>query len=268
MFPTTPEIIVHLNRLVGEAARLGPVLPVALLFAVSLAEAVFLPRSTRIKTAVAAFVVLCGVGGGALLRWEQQRSRETAAGQTADQAATESAALKGLWAQLDALSRTLPPPSNEPEGKFDTPENALASLSAKVAIIDNQVTALQAGAIGRSIDPPTAIKLADYLRQYGSYRVVVTCAPSDVEAYAYANQLVGILKAAGWDATGPEATANAVEGPAMGIVVLMRDPTAPDAAKILLDAFNQWNIPHRPGIAADETIPDTATVELFVAKKP
>jgi hypothetical protein len=267
VFPT-PEIIAHLNRLVGEAARLGPVLPVALLFVVALAEAVFLPRSMRVKVAAAIVVVLCGLGAGALLRWEQRTNHETAAGQAADQAAAESAVLKGLWAQLDALSQTLPSPSKEPAGKFDSPEDALASLSAKVATIGDQVTALKAGAIGRSIDPATAMKLADYLRQYGSYRAVVTCAPGDVEAYAYATQLVGILKAAGWDANGPEATANAVEGPAMGIMVLMRDPTAPDAAKILLDAFNQENIPHRPGIAADETIPDAATVELYVAKKP
>jgi hypothetical protein len=267
VFPT-PEIIAHLSRLVDEAARLGPVLPVALLFVVALAEAVLIPRSMRSRAAVTAVVVLLGLGAGALLHWEQHRSRETAAGQAADQAATESAALKGLWAQLDALSQKLPPPSNEPAGKFGTPEEALASLSAKVATIGDQVTALKAGAIGRSIDPSTAMKLADYLRQYGSYRVVVTCAPNNIEAHTYANQLVGILKTAGWDANGPEATANVEEGPTMGVMVLMRDPTAPDAAKILLDAFNHWNIPHRPGIAADETIPDTATVELFVAKKP
>jgi len=252
----------------GEVAHVGPVLPAALLFAVALAEAVFLPRERRSKAVAAVVVVLVGLGAGVLLRWEQHHSREMAAGQAADQAATESAALKGLWAQLDALSQKLPPPSNEPAGKFGTPEEALASLSAKVATIGDQVTALKAGAIGRSIDPATAMKLADYLRQYGSYRVVVTCAPNNVEAFTYATQIVGILKTAGWDANGPEATANVEEGSAMGVMVLMRDPTAPDAAKILLDAFNQWNIPHRPGIAADETIPDTATVELFVAKKP
>ena len=267
MYPT-PEVIAQLDRLLGEAARLGPVLPVALLFALALAEAVFLPRSLRAKTVAAVIVALCGLGAGALLRWEQRKSQDAAAGQAADQVAAESAALKGLWAQLDALSQKLPPPAKEPDRKFDTPEDALASLSAKVATIGDQAAALKDGAIGRSIDPATAMKLTDYLRQYGSYRVVVTCAPNDVEAFAYATQLVGILRAAGWDANGPEAIANAVEGPAMGIMVLMRDPSAPDAAKILLDAFNQWNIPHRPGIAADETIPDTATVELFVAKKP
>jgi hypothetical protein len=54
----------------------------------------------------------------------------------------------------------------------------------------------------------------------------------------------------------------------MGVGVFVRDPTAPDAAKILIDAFNQFNIPHQSGISADNAIPDNATVELFVAKKP
>jgi hypothetical protein len=264
----TFEILARLDWLAEEAVRWGPILPLALVLAVALMEAIFLPRQWTMRGAAAAAVILCGVGAVALLRWEQHKSRDTAAGQAVDREAAESAALKGLWAQLDALSQNLPPPLNEPEGKFDTPEAALASLSAKVATMNDQVTALKAGAIGRSIDPATAVKLADYLRQYGGYRVVVTCAPSDVEAYTYASQLVGILKSAGWDAGGPEAAANVTEGPAMGITVLLRDPTSPDAAKILLDAFNQWNIPHRPGIAADGTIPDTATVELFVAKKP
>jgi hypothetical protein len=264
----TSEILARLHWLADEAVRWGPILPLALVLAVALMEAIFLPRRWTIRGAAAAAVVLCGVGAVALSRSEQQKSQDTAAGQAADRDTLESAALKGLWTQLDALSQTLPPPSKEPEGKFDTPEAALASLSAKVATMNDQVAALKAGAIGRAIDPATAAKIADYLRQYGSFRVVVTCAPSDVEAYTYATQIVGILKAAGWDANGPEAAANVAEGPAMGITVLLRDPTSPDAAKILLDAFNQWNIPHKPGIAADGTIPDTATVELFVAKKP
>jgi hypothetical protein len=183
VFPT-PEIIAHLNRLVGEAALLGPVLPVALLFVVALVEAVVLPQQRRIKVVAAVAVVLCGLGTGAVFGGEQRQSGGTPAGQAADQAAAESAALKGLWAQLDTLSQKLPPPSKEPEGKFDTPEDARASLSVKVATIGDQVTALKEGAVGRSIDPATAMKLADYLRQYGSYRVVVTCPPNDVEAYA------------------------------------------------------------------------------------
>ena len=71
-----------------------------------------------------------------------------------------------------------------------------------------------------------------------------------------------------WDANGPEQTANVVEGPAMGVTVLDRDPSAPDAAKILLAAFQQFDIPHQVGITAQYAGPDSATAELFVAKKP
>jgi hypothetical protein len=54
----------------------------------------------------------------------------------------------------------------------------------------------------------------------------------------------------------------------MGVIVFVRDPRAPDAAKIVLDALTRFNIPYQSGVAGDENIPDTATVELFVAKKP
>ena len=263
MFPTS-DILARLDGLIAEAARWGPVAPVALIFAVALFQAVVLPWRLWAKGAWVATVVLCGIGAVALLRGEQQVSRSVAA----DRLVAETEALRGLWAQWDALSRTLPPAADAPAAAFDTLDDALASLSAKVAGINEQIAALKTGAVGRAVDPATAVKLADDLRQYGSYRVVVSCAQSDVEAYTYANQLVDILKAAGWDANGPEATANVIEEPAMGVSVFVRDPTAPDAAKILLDAFTQFNIPHQPGISADNAIPDTATAELFVAKKP
>ena len=54
----------------------------------------------------------------------------------------------------------------------------------------------------------------------------------------------------------------------MGVTVFVRDPHSPAAAKILIDAFSRFNVPYQTGIAASQTIPDTATVEVFVAKKP
>jgi hypothetical protein len=261
-------LLASLDRLLDEAVRLGPILPLAIVVAVALGEAVLLPQRWRVKGIAALLVVLCGAGGGALLHWEQRLSHGTAADQAADREAAEIAALHGLWAQWDELSRKLPAPPKEPASKFDSVDDAVASLSAKVAAIGEQIDAFKTGAVGRSIDAPTAARLSDYLRQYVGYRVVVSCVPGDFEAYTYANQLVMILKSAGWDARGPEATLNVTDKAAMGVMVLIRDPTAPDAAKILLDAFNQANIPHQPGISADDAIPDTATVELFVAKKP
>jgi hypothetical protein len=95
----------------------------------------------------------------------------------------------------------------------------------------------------------------------------VSCVPNDVEAYGYANQLANILRAAGWDAHGPELSVVRPDAAAMGISVFVRDPRSPGAAKILLDAFTRFNIPFQSGIAASNAILDTATVELFVAKK-
>jgi len=210
-------------------------------------------------------VALIGVGAASLLRWQQQ-SAATAA---AEQDAAETSALQGLWSQWDTLSRSLPPPPGEgPAAAFDSVDDALASLSDKVASMADQITALKASTKGRSVDDQTAARLADYLRQYGSYRAVVSCAPSDLEAYTYANQLANILRSAGWEALGPEATTNPDEGAAMGISLYVRDPAAPEAAKILIDAFGRFNIPYQSGIAKSDAIPDPATVELYVAKKP
>jgi len=265
----TSEIWARLRELAETAARLGPALPLGLLLALAMIEALVLPRRYWAKGAWVVVVVLCGTGAAALLHFDEQASGNAAADQIAARLASETAALHGLWSQWDDLSKTLPPPADEsPPGSFSDVNDALASLSAKLASIKEQFAALKAGQTARSIDPAMAVKLADYLRQYGSYRVVVSCVPSDVEAYNYANQLVDILKAAGWDAYGPEQSANVVERPAMGVTVLDRDPSAPDAAKILLDAFKQFDIPHEVGLTAEYAIPDSATVELFVAKRP
>ena len=270
MFPT-PDMLARFGWWLEEAVRIGPLLPVALPLAVAFIEAILLPQRRWLKGVAAGGVLLCGVVSITLLNLGQRSDLASAADRHAAARSAEIAelsALRGLYAQWDTLSKGLPAPPSEVEGKFDTIDNALASLSAKVAGIGDQIAALKTSPAGRSIDPAAAAKLATALRQYGSYRAVVSCAQNDPEAYAYANQLVGLLHTAGWDANGPEATANVTDRETMDIVVLVRDPTQPGAAKILLDAFNQANIPHQPGISADTSIPDTATVELFVAKKP
>jgi hypothetical protein len=246
------------------AARWGPAIPVAIVFAIALAEAVVLPRRAWAKGVWVVAVLVCGGIASADLHLQQQRS------QTANQGATddELAALHGLWGQWDAVSRTLPPASETTAASFDTIQDALVSLSIQVAQIDRQIAALRAQSKGRSIDDETAGKLADYLRQFGSFPVLVSCVPDDVEAYGYANQLVNLLRAAGWDAHGPEISAVRPGAAAMGVSVFVRDPHSPGAAKILLDAFTRFNVPFQSGIAASEAILDAATVELFVAKKP
>jgi hypothetical protein len=258
-------MLTRLIAVIEEAVRWGPAVPVAGLLAIALFQAVVLPRRVWAKGAWILVVALCGLSAAGLLRWQQQASDAEAA----DQLSVETAALQGLWSQWDALSRSLPGPMDEnPAAAFDTVDDALASLSVKVSSVEAQIAALKAGMKGRSIDAETAVKLADHLRQYGSFRVVVSCAPGDLEAYTYANQLANILRAAGWDANGPEATANPNEGTAMGISLYVHNPAAPEAAKILVDAFSRFNIPYQSGVAENAAIPDPATVELYVAKKP
>jgi hypothetical protein len=264
VFPTL-EMLARAVSGLGEVARWGPALPLAGLFVLALFQAVILPRRLWAKGSWVLTVALCGIGAAALLRWQEQANNTVAA----DRRAEETAALQGLWSQWDALSRSLPAPTSEaPTATFGTVDDALASLNAKVADIKGQIAALKTGAKDRSVDSETAMKLADYLRQYGSYRAVVSCPPSDLEAYTYANQLANILRAAGWDANGPEATSYPADATAMGISLFVRNPAAPDAAKILIDAFSRFNIPYQSAIAENDAIPDAATVELFVAKKP
>ncbi|HEV2188499.1 MAG TPA: hypothetical protein VGR70_14920 [Stellaceae bacterium] len=253
----------QLTEWLDAVVRWGPAVSVAIVFAIALAEAVALPRRVWAKGIWVVAVLACGALAGGDLRLQQQRTQTVS--QTA--ASDELAALHGLWGQWDAVSQTLPPAGEAATASFDTIQDALVSLSIQVAQIDRQIAALRLESKGRSIDDDTAAKLTDYLRQLGSFPVLVSCVPDDVEAYGYANQLVNILRAAGWDSHGPEISV--VPGAAaMGVSVFVRDPRSPGAAKILLDAFTRFNIPFQSGVAASEAILDTATVELFVAKKP
>ncbi len=266
MFPT-PEILERfaapLAALMQAAARWGPALPVAGLAALALLQALILPQRWWAKAAWVSAVVLCSAGAAALLHWHEQGGIAAAS----DRVGSETTALKKLWEQWDAISKSLPaPPGEPPAANFDSVDDAVASLSAKAATVDTQIAAFKASIKARSVDSATALKLADYLRQSGSYRVVVSCAPDDLEAYNYANQIAKILRSAGWDANGPEATA--MDGKAMGISISVRNPASPDAARILMDAFSRYNIPYQTGIAENDAIPDATTVELYVAKKP
>lgn len=253
-------MLAHLKSFVGEAALWRPLFPLA---ALALIQALAVPARLWAKALWTLAVLAAVVATAALVR-QQTEATSAAAGATA---AKEISTLQGLWTRLDALSQQLPPAGDPPAPSFAGIDDAAASLSAKAAAIEAQIAALKEKMKGRAIADDAAAKLADYLRQFGGYRVVVSCVPDDVEAYTYANQLVGILRMAGWDARGPEITA-AGDAAAMGVSLFARDPRSADGAKILVDAFTRFNVPYQTGLAASDAIPDTATVELFVAKKP
>jgi hypothetical protein len=194
--------------------------------------------------------------------WQQNASRAALAGDTAR--------LLELRARLDEVGRLLPAgPGATPGETFDTVAAALAASNARIKDLEGQVQALQEKNRTRTIDPDIAAKAAEYLRQFGGHRVVVSCVPDDVEAYTYANQIANVLRASGWEALGPETTTIFGEAATMGVAFYVRGGgSPPEAAKLVLDAFTRFNIPYKSGITPSDAIPDPATVELFVGHKP
>jgi outer membrane murein-binding lipoprotein Lpp len=221
----------------------------ALAFVATLAQA---PRAAKLPWI--ATVLVCGVLAVAAAAWQQSR---------------ELAHLRELSSHLGALARLLPgaPPAN-PEETVDSLTTSIYTLNSRISDLQNQIDVLREKAKTRSIDSDIAAKLADYLRPFGSHRVVVSCIPGDPEAFTYANQITNILRTAGWDAHGPEVTSIFGDAPAMGIRLFARSGVAPDAAKILLDAFSRFDIPYKSGTTSNDMIPDNTTVELFVSHKP
>jgi|SRR5579884_3328649 len=244
----------------AEAVRWLPTAAVAAMAVVAfVAASAQAPRPAR-KYWIAG-VLLCGALALAASAWQQTRSRSALAGETAQ--------LQELGGRLDKLATLLPAkPGKTPGETFDSVTSAILSLNAKVKDLEAQIEVAQEIARRRTIAPDVATKMADWLRQFGSHRVVVSCAPDDVEAFDYANRLATVLREAGWEALGPEKTTIFGEAPAMGVKLFVRAGTeAPDTATILTDAFTRFNIPYQSGLTPSDAIPDPATVELFVSHK-
>ena len=238
-------------------------LPTAAVAVVALlALVVALAQPPRLAKAVWLLLALL-VGGGAVAAtaWYQTQSRAEGPAQLAQ--------LREVGARIDQVGRDLPAATAPaPADDFDNFGAAVDTLNAKLAALGGRIQALREEKKNREIDAETAAKLSEYLRQFGSARVVVSCLPNDVEAFGYANQITNVLRAAGWDAHGPEETTIFGNAQAMGVVLYVRAGLqAPPAAKVLLDAFAHFNIPYKAGITPSEAIPDPATVELFIGHK-
>ena len=70
MFPTS-ETLTRAVAWLEDAARWGPAVPVALMFAVALFQAAVLPGRLWVKGIWVLAVALCGLGVVGLLRWQQ-----------------------------------------------------------------------------------------------------------------------------------------------------------------------------------------------------
>jgi hypothetical protein len=141
------------------------------------------------------------------------------------------------------------------------------ALKKHIRTLEDQIKELQAIRQVRTIASDTAEKLAEYLRKFGSRRVIVSCIPDDVEAYQYANQLVNILKAANWNAQGPQVTKIFGDVRAPGINVYVNAEDHSDTVKVLLDSFAKFNVPYQGRVTPSQAIPDTETVELFIGSQ-
>ena len=140
-------------------------------------------------------------------------------------------------------------------------------LTKEVETLQKRVRLLEEQKEVRVIPQDAAENLAAYLKQFGSHRIVVSCAPDNTEAYHYADQLVNVLKAANWDAHGPEVTKIFGDVRAPGINIYVNRDDHSDTAKILLDGFAKFNIPYQARVTPTQAIPDIETVELFVGQQ-
>ena len=233
-----------------------PTAAVTAMAALALAALAVPPRRPAWRYWLAALLLGGGVAIGASV-WQQWVSREQEIARAAEGAAHLAEFGRLLGATPDA------PPT------ADTVALAIQAQNGRIADLESRVHALQEASHSRTIDADTAAKIAESLRPFGSHRVVVSCVPEDVEAYTYANRIANVLRAAGWEALGPQTTTIFGDAPAMGVTLYVHGAAAqPEAARLLLDAFTGFNIPYQSGVAPNDAIPDPQTVELFVGKKP
>jgi uncharacterized small protein (DUF1192 family) len=163
--------------------------------------------------------------------------------------------------ETSALAGTSMAPQ-APPAAFDMPSTS--ELTRRIKALEEHVKELEAGRRARSIPQTAADDLASYLKQFGSRPVIVSCIPDDTEAYQYANHLVNVLKAANWEAQGPQVTRIFGDVRSPGINVYVNGDGHSDTAKILLDGFAKFNIPYQSRVTPSGAVPDTETVELFI----
>lgn len=216
-----------------------PILLVVLVTAMALSGVRSPPASASGRRLWMASILACGCLAIAGMVWESRQPSE------------DPATLSGTTASPGSLYANR-------KGR------TVSELTKQVKALEDRVSELEAGRQTRTITPETADKFAEYLRQFGPRRAIVSCIPDDLEAYQYANQLVNILKAAGWEAQGPEMTRifGDMRGP--GINFYVGSDNHSDAAKLLLDGFAKFNIPYRSRVTPSQAIPDGETVELFI----
>lgn len=243
-----------------EALWWVPVVAVAAMTALGLLAATGRAPQARRRGWVLV-ILIAGIAAVAATAWQEAASR-AALGR-------EAARLAEIGDRLDRLGKLLPQTlGGSPTTTFDTVSNAIRSLNTRIEDLQEQIRAAQEASRNRRVDPETVSRLVASLRGLGPYRVVVSTVPGDPEAFGYANQFVGILREAGWDAHGPETTTIFGTAPYPGVTLFAAGGSAAaQGVSALINAFTRFNIPYRSGIPPREAIPDPATVSLFVSGK-
>jgi len=220
-----------------------PTLVVIVLTAVALTEVGSSTAPPKNRQLWMASIILLGSLAIAGTVWQGRR------------AVDDSTALAGTTTSPEALDRQ----RNGP---------IVSELKKQIKTLEDQIRELKAARQVRAIASDTVDKLTEYLRQFGNRRVIVSCIPDDIEAYQYANQLVNILKAANWNAQGPQVTKIFGDVRAPGINVYVNGEDHSDTVKILLDSFAKFNVPYQSRVTPSQAIPDIETVELFIGSQP
>jgi hypothetical protein len=243
-----------------EALWWAPVVAVLAMTALGLIAAAGRPPGVARRAWVLGILIV-GIAVTALTAWQETASR-AALGR-------ETTRLAEIGERLEALGKLLPQaPDANPTATFDTVSDAVRSLNARIEDLQQQMRAARETYRNRRIEPDAASGLAAYLRGAGPYRVVVSTVPGDAEAFTYANQLVNILREAGWDSLGPETTTIFGTAPYPGVtLVAPSGGVASPAVAKLIESFTRFNIPYRSGIPPREAIPDAGTVSLFISGK-
>lgn len=145
---------------------------------------------------------------------------------------------------------------------------AAPQVAARIAALQASLAKARQPRRTRALAPATAAKLAVDLKKSGSRQVIVSAIPGDLEAYDYANQLAGALRAAGWRAGGPELTRAFGDIHAVGVNLFVNPAQSSDTARLLTAAFDRLAIPYEPRVTPEGVVPAGDAVELFVGALP
>ena len=229
-----------------------PTVCVGLFLLIALAVVASMRASARRKGAWFVLVVLTGSFAVAGTVWQQSSLRQQA---------------KSLGRLAQATGLPAEPPA-KPKVVVGRAAAEIDALARETKALRSKIANLERIEKGRVIGEDTAAKLVADLGRSAGREVVVSCIWGDDEAYDYANQVVDILKRAGWQARGPEPTVVFGDAPSMAIGVYLAENGAPDTAKILMDAFTKFAIPYEARVPPSGALPGGSAVELFVSRKP